>query len=102
MAILEYSVRAARDLNEIAEYTARRWGAEQAVAYLDRLKRCCQNLTVLPDLGRSCEDVRAGLRRLESGSHVVFYRTAAQKVLVVRILHRSMLPRRWVAGDTPE
>jgi len=31
---------------------------------------------------------------MEQGSHIVFYRLAANFVLVVRILHKSMLPTR--------
>jgi toxin ParE1/3/4 len=47
-----------------------------------------------PALGRSCDDVRRGLRRMECGRHVVFYRQDAGGILVSRILHQSMLPER--------
>jgi toxin ParE1/3/4 len=47
-----------------------------------------------PALGRACDDVSPGLRRMEYGRHVVFYRADAGSVLVWRILHQSMLPER--------
>jgi toxin ParE1/3/4 len=47
-----------------------------------------------PLLGRVCHDVRAGLRRMEHGRHVVFYRRATEGILVSRILHQRMLPER--------
>jgi toxin ParE1/3/4 len=47
-----------------------------------------------PGLGRSCDHVRPGLRRMEHGKHVVFYREEAGGILVVRILHRLMLPEK--------
>jgi toxin ParE1/3/4 len=52
-----------------------------------------------PALGRACPDVRPGLRRVESGRHVVFYRGDAAGILVSRILHRRMLPERHVIDD---
>ena len=45
-----------------------------------------------PGLGRLCDDVRPGLRLLEHGKHVVFYRQERGGILVSRILHQRMLP----------
>jgi toxin ParE1/3/4 len=52
-----------------------------------------------PTAGRSCDEVRPGLRRMESGQHVVFYRVAPGGILVSRILHQRMLPERHVIED---
>ena len=49
-----------------------------------------------PALGRTCDDVRPSLRRMEIGRHVVFYREGTRGNLVSRILHRRMLPKRHV------
>lgn len=45
-----------------------------------------------PALGRPCGDVRPGLRRMECGQHVVFYRASTRGILVSRILHRKNAP----------
>ena len=76
MAVLRFSRRAELDLMEIARYTLERWGEDQAVRYIDALEVCCWQLARNPGLGRACDDIRPGLRRMESGQHVVFYRTA--------------------------
>ena len=52
-----------------------------------------------PALGRACNDVRPGLRRMECGRHVVFYREGAGGILVSRILHQRMLPESWAIDD---
>ncbi len=83
----------------IAEYTFRTWGENQTVRYLDELESCCQRLAERPALGRACEDVRPGLRRMECGRHVVFYREDAGDILVSRILHQRMLPDRQAIED---
>jgi putative addiction module CopG family antidote len=49
----------------IANFTLKRWGEDQVVRYLDCLEACCQKLAVSPALGRTCDDVRPGLRRME-------------------------------------
>jgi toxin ParE1/3/4 len=52
-----------------------------------------------PVLGRACDDVRPGLRRMESGRHVVFYREVAAGILISRILHQSMFPEGHAVDD---
>jgi toxin ParE1/3/4 len=52
-----------------------------------------------PALGRVSDDVRPGLRRMEHGRHVVFYRESAGGILVSRILHQRMLPERHSLAD---
>jgi toxin ParE1/3/4 len=48
-----------------------------------------------PALGRRCDEIRGGLRRLEHGKHVIFYRQQDNDgILVSRILHQRMLPER--------
>lgn len=99
MATFRFSRRAAADLRSIAEYTLRAWGEKQTVRYLDELESCCQTLAGRPALGRECEEVRPGLRRMECGRHVVFYREDARGILVSRILHQRMLPERQAIED---
>jgi plasmid stabilization system protein ParE len=43
-------------------------------------------------LGRVCDQVRPGLRRMECGRHVLFYRVEAEGIVISRILHQRMLP----------
>jgi toxin ParE1/3/4 len=52
-----------------------------------------------PELGRACDDIRPGLRRMESRKHVVFYRREPRGILVVRVLHQRMLPEKQAIDD---
>ena len=67
--------------------------------YLNELEAFCQTLADNPALGRPCDEVRQGLRRMEHGQHVVFYRQERTGILISRILHQSMLPERRDASD---
>ena len=84
--------RAETDLRSIAEYTLRTWGLAQSERYVTSIMECCQLLAGRPLLGRACDSVRPGLRRMEHLEHVIFYRVVEDKLVVVRILHRSMIP----------
>jgi toxin ParE1/3/4 len=104
VAAFHFSRRAEADLLGIGDYTLRTWGKAQAVRYLGELEVCCQTLSDNPALGRRCDEIRPGLRRLEHGKHVVFYRQERAGILVSRILHQRMLPDRHIddeQGDEP-
>lgn len=47
-------------------------------------------------MGRLCDWYPRSLYRMEQGSHVIFYRKTAERILIVRILHKSMEPERQV------
>ncbi len=94
MATFRLSRLAEADLLDIANYTLRAWGQDQAIRYVDDLEACCRKLADNPELGRACDHVRPGLRRMEHARHVLFYRIAAEGIVVSRILHQRMLPER--------
>ena len=102
MTAFRFSRRAEADLLSIGDYTLRTWGRDQTIRYIDALESCCQLLADNPALGRQCDDVRPGLRRIECGRHVVFYRQDARGILVSRILHQRMLPERQAIEDEGE
>jgi toxin ParE1/3/4 len=91
MAALRLSARARSDLVGIGEYTLRTWGEPQATRYLKKIEDCMERLAESPMLGRPCNEIVPGLRRIEEGRHVIFYRPMGDRVVVSRILHRSML-----------
>lgn len=99
MAAFRFSRLAESDLLEIAEYTLRTWGAEQTLRYLEDIETCCRMLAGHPLLGRPSNSIRPGLRRMECGRHMVFFREDAGGILVSRILHQRMLPARHIMDD---
>lgn len=99
MSAFRFSRRAEGDLRSIADYSLRTWGKTQAARYLNELELCCHTLARNPALGRLCNEVRPGLRRMEHGKHVVFYRQEPGGILISRILHQRMLPDRHDLDD---
>ena len=99
MAAFRFSHRAETDLLDIGTHTLRTWGEAQAVRYLDELEACCQMLVRNPAMGRACDYIRPGLRRMEIGSHVIFYRRKSTDIVIIRILHQGMLPEKHALDD---
>jgi toxin ParE1/3/4 len=81
---------AKQDLRSIGRYTQATWGREQRNTYLARIDESFHLLAVKPQLGKSCEDLRAGYRKYPVGKHLIFYRQSLDGVEIIRILHQRM------------
>jgi toxin ParE1/3/4 len=99
VAALRFSRRAESDLLGIGKFTLREWGRAQTIRHLTELDDRCQELAHNPSLGRNCDYIRPGLRRLEHGSHVVFYRRLRDGIFISRVLHQRMLPEKHPIDD---
>lgn len=84
------SPRARVDLDNIWDYTAKRWDDDQAEMYLRMIAAVIESVATNPKLGRPFDEVRAGYRRHRAGSHLILYRETADVIDIVRILHEKM------------
>lgn len=79
------------DLEQIWDYTSDTWGLDQAEEYLRGIQRAVERIAANPLIGRACDDVRPGYRKLTVGSHTVFYRLNTSGLVdVVRVVHNRM------------
>ena len=90
MAGYALSPAAQVDLEEIWDYTVRRWGEVQAERYTRDIQATCEALGNGALVGLSAEDIRTGYRKIGVGSHVLYYREREGTLEIVRILHRRM------------
>lgn len=93
---LRLTASAGRDLQTIADYTNRTWGAAQKSKYLSELKATLTDLTTTPEIGTPRDDLQMGLRTHPAGRHIIFYRLSPTHITILRILHKSMEPERHV------
>jgi toxin ParE1/3/4 len=79
------------DLEQIWDYTCQRWDVDQAEAYLRELQHAIERAASNPRIGRACDEIRPGYRKLAAGSHILYYRVTAEGVVdIVRVLHQRM------------
>lgn len=90
MAGYRLSEAAQADLQDIRRYTLDRWGAQQARHYLVELALRFEQLAATLELGRTREDLQAGIRSFNARHHTIFYRKSADGIDIVRVLHPSM------------
>ena len=84
------SLKAESDIRNIARYTIERFGVEQARTYRDSMIACFQSLAENPGIGRKADKIRDGYRRFNHRSHVIFYKSHEQDILIIRVLHNRM------------
>lgn len=87
---------ARHDFEDIWEYSASRWGEQQADSYLQALEHGVIGLAENPVIGAPCEHIRSGYRRYHAGRHMIFYRLTEEFVEIIRVLHESMDPFRHI------
>lgn len=79
------------DLEEVVDYICQRWDIDQAETYLRELQHAIERAAATPHLGRACDDIRPGYRKLAAGSHTLYYRPTGDGVIdIIRILHQRM------------
>jgi toxin ParE1/3/4 len=92
----EISEQAARDLEDIFDYTEEEFGLNKAVSYVSTFDDIFQNLADNPKLGRKRGEIKKGLRSHLKENHIIFYRLIKTHIRIVRILHGSRdLPKQF-------
>ena len=90
------SERAENDIGNIARYTIEQFGIEQARTYRDSMVACFESLSETPGMGKKVDHIREGYRRFDHRSHVIFYKSDGQGILIVRVLHQRMNAPRYL------
>ena len=83
--------RAREDLLAIGRHTEKEWGVKQRNHYLKQFDDAFKMLGQNPMIGKACEDVLPGYRKISQGSHVIYYKVS-DLVEIIRVLHERMDP----------
>lgn len=87
MKAIAFSPAAEIDIGEIWDYTADRWGPDQADSYTDAIRDACYALAKGTKRGRPA-GVLPDFQKYLCGSHVVYFLDYADHLDVIRILHQ--------------
>ena len=82
-----FAIAARHDLTAIWNYTADRWGLDQADTYIRQIDNTIQHAAKFPGMGSEATGLPSQYRKLISGSHRIIYRLSDTNLIVVRILH---------------
>ncbi len=81
---------AEKDIMSILQSSVSLFGKEQTEVYGESLSRCIELLSINPGMGKNIDDIKVGYSKFPHGSHVIYFRTELDYILVVRILHKHM------------
>jgi toxin ParE1/3/4 len=82
--------RAAADLEAIARWTLRNWGADRMAGYLRALSQRFDWLAQNPQRGRDRSDVGVGYRSFPEGRHMIFYLVIPEGIAIIGVPHQAM------------
>jgi len=85
---LVWSPEAEQDLLSIWSYGANEWSPDVADEHERILWRACERLLDNPELGRSRNELIAGLRSILVDPHTVFYQVSKHTIEIVRVVHQ--------------
>ncbi len=88
------SAESEQDIIDIYLYSIEHFGLSRADEYIADLYERFSAIAADPEIGKSCDDVVQGLRRMRCTSHVIYYRLRTRDVFVLRLLHARMDPGR--------
>jgi len=95
MKAFELTREAKEDLRKIARFTEKRWGRNQRFLYIKQFDDVFHLLSETPSVGKQCEFIKEGYRKLPQSSHIIFYREGEKsKIIIIRILHKNRLCHR--------
>ena len=78
------------DLKDISRYTDKKWGRRQRFKYIKQLKDGFSYLVNNPRMGRKRDEIIGSPYSYHEGRHVIFYRTTAEGIEIIRVLQDSM------------
>lgn len=94
MKAVAFTPAAQADMAEIWDYTADRWGIDQADDYLDDIRDACYALAMGQKQGRP--SALPDFQKYLCGSHVIYFLDYPDRLNVIRILHQRQDAQRHV------
>ena len=93
MKAIAFSPAAEADIDGIWDYSADRWGLDQADSYVDAIRDACYALAKGTKHGRPAE-VLPDFQKYLCGSHVIYFLDYPDHLDVIRVLHQRQDAKR--------
>ncbi len=90
-----FSGQAEKNLEDILVEGILTFGDLQALKYQDSFKHVFELLAYMPTIGRKSERGRENEHRFLHGSHVIYYRTDSDEIIIETILHGAVIKDIW-------
>jgi len=88
--IYKLLLEAEKDLENIWNYTVRKWSVDQATIYIDQMDNAFQLLAENPHLSREYDEFDPPVHIHHHKKHLVVYLINHTDILIIRVLHEAM------------
>jgi toxin ParE1/3/4 len=92
MAKYHLTREARADVSDIGGFSVKRWGREQAKAYLSGLMNTINLVAQNPAIGTCRLELGSDIFSFPHISHVIYYTFVKEQLFVIGILHKRMIP----------
>lgn len=86
------------DLIDIRRFTVTHWGKTQSQKYLSELQQTIRLLAETPSLGKPRPDIGASVQSFPCASHVIYYISHNNPLIVFGVLHKRKVPQNHLDG----
>ena len=94
MKSIKYARQANADLEDITDYTARTWGAQQAKKYIREIRAQVASIENGDAVYQPLQVARSGMFKCRVNRHLVIFEQTNDEIRILRILHEAMdVPR---------
>jgi len=90
MKHVQYSKKSLKDLENITDYTAQMWGANQAKVYLKDIRDKVHHIANGEAIVQVLHIPRPGMLKVRVNRHIVIFESTDATVRIIRILHDTM------------
>jgi toxin ParE1/3/4 len=90
MKHVQYSKKSREDLENITDYIAQMWGANQAKVYLKDIRDKLHQIANDEAIVQVLHIPRPEMLKVRVNRHIVFFESTNATVRIIRILHDSM------------
>jgi len=90
MKHVQYSKKSLEDLENITDYTAQMWGANQAKVYIKDIRDKVHQIANGEAIVQVLHILRPGMLKVRVNRHIVVFESTDATVRIIRILHDSM------------
>ena len=90
MKHVQYSKKSLEDLENITDYTAQMWGANQAKVYLKDIRDKIHQIANGDAIVQVLHIPRPGMLKVRLNRHLIIFQSTDDTERIIRILHESM------------
>lgn len=82
---IKFTPDADADIEAIADFTFKRWGADKELFYLEKIYGAIDDISDSPEIGKKRDDIKKGYHAYDIEEYLIFYRILASHIDILGV-----------------